>query len=206
MAGTQPTDTNGSVFLDPGQRTFQTFYSPDGLCGKIGGDAFNSELRYLATYHDTLWSESANKDIPSNKRRNLRTRCALLRLKLKNKINDLHWQTCSFLGSQFKNIFLPHFEVSQMVEGSPLGSSITRKLLQLSHGAFRDRMAYFAKTKQCRLFLVGEQYTTKTCGCCGNIQDMGSLKVYNCSQCNQKIDRDYNGSRNICLKVMTQLH
>lgn len=190
-----------SVFLDPGVRTFQTLYSPDGFVAKINSDP---GIQDIAKKHDLLWSIS-DSNIKSKTKINIRNRCATLRNKLKNKIDDMHWQTASFLCKHFDTIFIPRFEVSNMVSGSPLGSKITRRMLQLSHSKFKERLLYLGNKMGRHVIVIGEEYTTKTCGVCGHLQTMNGKKIYHCEHCNTIIDRDYNGARNICLKVISSL-
>lgn len=106
-----------SVFLDPGVRTFQTFYSPDGVCGKLGDQYCNNYIKPLTQKIDFLESIRSKAD---NKvtRRNLRNRLFKLRDKIKNRIADLHNKTCKYLCDGFETIFLPEFKSSKMVEKS----------------------------------------------------------------------------------------
>jgi transposase len=195
-----------SVFLDPGVRTFLTFYSPEGVCGKIG-EGYYKYLQNLGARVDRLQSVAANKEEYSSKTRyRMMNRCAKLRDKIKHKVEDLHWKTCNFLCQGFQNIFIPKFEVSQMVPKGfrNIHSTTVRSMLELSHGKFRERLLYVAKTKQCNVIFVMEHFTTKTCGSCGELNEtIGGSKTFLCPHCSTCIDRDYNGARNICLLTTT---
>ena len=75
-------------------------------------------------------------------------------------------------------------------------------MLELSHCDFLNKLKYYAKTKLRNLFVVTEEYTTKTCGHCGTEQIVGSAKVFKCS-CGYEMDRDIHGARNICIKSIS---
>ena len=187
--------TYQSVFLDPGVRTFQTFYSPEGVCGKI---SVSNNFYNIARRHDNL--QSVSTKVATRTKYHIKRRMAKLRHSIKNVVNDLHWKTCSFLCKNFKRVVILPFRVSEMVEGSKLGSNVTRKMLGLSHGLFQERLKWYCNSRGTTLDIETEEYTTQTCGGCGNLQKMEAKKTYKCSCCGLCIDRDYNGARNICLK------
>ena len=59
----------------------------------------------------------------------------------------------------------------------------------------------------CKVLIVDEAYTSKTCGMCGHIhQSLGGNKVFRCPHCSFEIDRDVNGARNILLRFLTLCH
>jgi putative transposase len=193
-----------SVFLDPGVRTFQTFYSPDGICGKIG-DEYSSKFIKPITEKIDSYESIRSKSKNWRTKRNLRNRLFKLRNRVRNKIQDLHWKTCKYLCDGFDYIFLPEFKSSEMVEKSPnrvISNKTVRQMLTLSHCDFRNKLEYYVKTKHRQLILVSEEYTTKTCGSCGKQNDVGSSKKYSCS-CGYEMDRDIHGARNICIKILS---
>jgi len=51
----------------------------------------------------------------------------------------------------------------------------------------------------CEVKIVTEEYTSKCCRC-GILSDNYTNRIKSCSNCNLKIDRDINGSRNILIK------
>jgi len=194
------------VALDPGVRTFQTFYSDQGLAGKIGHNICD-HLIDIAKKEDNLKSLLKQHSYTKRTRYNLQKRCFILRTKIKNIVNDLHWKTANYLCQTFRHILLPSFEVSNMVrkdlpeKARVIGSKAVRKMLSLSHYAFKQKLLYMADVMGCRVDIVNEAYTTCTCGNCGyKNKDIGGNKIFSCSKCHFTMDRDYNGARNIMLK------
>jgi putative transposase len=193
-----------TVALDAGVRTFQTFYSPEGIVGKIGDNFVEEKLINKAMKVDKMDSVASQAEFWRTKR-NIRNRQTLLRAKIKNNVNNLHWETVNFLCNNFKTIIISKFDIKNMTKcnGRTINNKVVRKMLTLSHGAFKEKLKSRVNQKGNRLFIVDEAYTSVTCGKCGHLkEDLGSNKVYKCDKCKTKIDRDINGARNILLRTL----
>ena len=56
-----------------------------------------------------------------------------------------------------------------------------------------------------RIKLVGEEYTSKTCGVCGVLnQKLGGKTKFVCGECGYEADRDLNAARNILIKSICE--
>jgi len=192
--------------LDPGVKTFQTFYSADGVAGKLGHN-FSNKIKQLTEKISLL--NSLKSKYRSRTKRNISHRQTLLRTKIKNLVDNLHWKTAHFLCTNFSTIIIPSFESKKMSKkgGRNINRETVKKLLSLSHYKFRCRLEQKAKQYGSKIITCSEEYTSKTCGICGNIKDnLGGSREYKCKECGYKIDRDYNGARNILISVCTKLN
>ena len=88
-----------------------------------------------------------------------------------------------------------------MVKKGYLSNKTKDEMLSLSHFLFKTRLIEKTQEfKNFRLHHVNEAYTSKTCSCCGKINNCGSSKIYKCESCSLIMDRDVNGARNIFIK------
>ncbi|MEZ5672984.1 MAG: transposase [Thiotrichaceae bacterium] len=185
----------GAVALDPGVRTFVTFYSEE-LHGKVGEGDFQRIYR-LCLNLDKLYSKISKA--ACQQKRNLKKAAERMRWKLYDLIDDLHKKTAHFLCKTFDTVFIPTFETQQMV--SKLNSSVARNMMTFAHYHFKQFLKAKGQEYQCDVVEVSEAYTTKTCSYCGKQHNMGSKKVMNCS-CGAHVDRDLNGARGIYLRAL----
>jgi len=91
-----------------------------------------------------------------------------------------------------------------MAENRKLNKETTRTMGQLSHYTFRTRLQHKAKQFGTTIEVRGEEYTTKTCTYCGELNDnVGGSKVFSCPTCRFKGCRDTAAARNIFIKNTT---
>ena len=173
------------ISLDPGIRKFLVGYDPNGKISFIGEGACG-KLGKLFLEIDKL--QSRKKKLRGWKR-------------IKNLIEELHWKVCDFLVKNYDLILLPDFRTSQMVRKSKKLCKQTKRMMNMfSFYKFKEKLTYKCSVHGKKLYIVDESYTSKTCGSCGTLNDVGGSEVYKCKACNLTIDRDVNGSRNILLK------
>ncbi len=191
-----------SISLDPGVRTFQTAYSPNGNVYKMG----EFQIEQMKSIHKKIDLLKSVKEL-SKKRRtkyNLKKKILKLEFNLFNITNNLHNQCASMLARTYNNILLPTFGTSMMLQGD-LCSSVNRRMQGLSHYKFQQKMRQLCNKYNSNLYLIDESFTTKTCGCCGYTKDdVGSSKIYKCDKCPYTCDRDIHGARNIWLKIYSE--
>ena len=188
------------VALDPGVRSFLTWYSADSV-GKIGEGAF-FRIQRLCERLDDLLSRAAKS--PSRKRRNMRRAANRMRLRIESLVQELHRQAARFLVDSFDVILLPTFETSEMVERGRrrIRSKTVRNLLSLAHYRFGMFLRHKATEDGVVVLSVNEAYTTKTVSWTGEVlENLGGASVV-VAQDGERMDRDYNGARGIYLRAL----
>ncbi|GHT01497.1 hypothetical protein AGMMS50276_29620 [Synergistales bacterium] len=187
-----------TVAIDPGVRTFATFYSSES-CGKIGTGDF-SRIQRLCYYLDDLisrMSKAAHKQ-----RHKMKKAAERMRWKIRDLIDELHHKTALFFVTNFDVIFIPKFETSQMSKRGyrKIRTKSVRSMLTFAHYRFQEFLKFKASEYGKQVIAANEAYTSKTCSWSGIVKNIGGAKFIKDGDI--VVDRDYNGARGIFLRAL----
>lgn len=188
---------NSFISIDPGLRTYLTCLTNNNIIelGTDIKDFIKKNLKKINDYEKILKSNECKK--PNIVKKNIiRTRLYLL-----NKIEDMQWKTCNYLTSNYKNIIIGNWSTKNCVQGK-INKNVKNEMMYLGHYKFIMRLQYKCDTKKTNLIIIDEAYTSKSCSSCSNMYEIGSSKVYNCTNCNLICDRDINSTKNILCRAL----
>lgn len=196
------TDNQGRVVaLDPGIRTFMTFFSEESF-GELGRAA-NLRIQRLCFRLDKLISKLSKAKC--RQKRRMRLAANRIRGRIKNLVDELHKKVARFLVDNFDIILLPTFETSQMSLKAKrrIRAKSVRQMLTLSHYKFKQFIKHKAFETGKVVFDVNEAYTSKTVSWTGEIvPKLGGAKIIKSKLTDQKMPRDWNGARGIFLRAL----
>jgi putative transposase len=193
------------IALDPGVRSFLTGF--DGEKFVEVGNRDITRIYRLCQHADKLISQKTKLKGSANKqtRSRLSQKINRLLVRVRNLIDEVHKKTAKYLTSEYKLIFLPTFETSQMVakDTRKIQSKTVRQMLRWSHYRFKTFLKFQAFKRGAFIIDVTEEYTSKTCTSCGHVHEkLGGRKVFKCRECGHKLLRDQNGALGIFLKAL----
>ena len=198
-----PTTSTKQASCDPGIRTFQTVYSPQGELHQYGTYA-NDKINLYNIAISTLKQQYFKGTLKYHAK--LKKLRLLLQDKLKNIVTDLHNKTAKALCSSFKTIILPRFGSQQTYQTTKALSTRTKlEMRALAHSTFTHRLISKAELMGCEVIVPPNEFrTTMTCGYCFSINlEVGSSEVYTCNSCGLTSGRDVNAARNIFIRQLT---
>lgn len=188
------------IALDPGVRKFVTGYSPTEDHGFYAGKEASEKILEIQANIDLVNSELTSPFVDCVRRRRLRKKKMCLYADYKNVRDDFHWKLANMLTTQYDRVLLPHLETAKLSRG--LKAKVSRVMLSQSHGLFLQRLAEKSKERGVTLETPSERHTSKTCGCCGTLVNVGSSETFAC-RCGYVADRDLNAARNIYIRTET---
>jgi putative transposase len=207
----QLSDKQTMIALDPGVRSFLTGFDGERFID-IGNNDI-AKIYRLCRYIDGLISQKSKLKGRSNKRQRQKTQAKIdsLFIRVRNLIDECHRKVAKWLTSEYRLIFLPTFETSQMVAKTgnkkrKINSKTVRQMLRWSHFRFKQTLKFQALKRGATVVDVTEEYTSKTCTKCGHIHvKLGSSKKFKCPKCGHKLPRDWNGALGIFLKALRDI-
>jgi putative transposase len=126
-------------------------------------------------------------------------------LKLKNKMNEIHWKSITYIISNYKYVIIGDLSMKDASnkKTSLISKENKRIGLMMKFSEFRKRLEYKCLINNIKIEIVNEAYTSKVCSTCGNCKtELKGEKEYFCIPCNKKRDRDFNSATNMILLKM----
>jgi IS605 OrfB family transposase len=123
-------------------------------------------------------------------------------LKLKNKMDEIHWKTIRYIISNYKYVIIGDLSMKDASnkKTSSLSKENKRIGLMIKFSEFRKRLEYKCLINNIKIEIIDEAYTSKVCSTCGHCKkELKGEKEYNCIPCNKKRDRDFNSATNMIL-------
>ena len=195
-------ETQGRVVaLDPGIRSFLTFYSEND-CGKIGEGDFGRIQRLCGHLDGLIGRKTRAKGY-----RQVRLGRAIkrIRCRIRDLIDELHKQVSRWLVDNYDVILLPTFETSELVMRGKrrLRRKSVRSMLTFAHYRFKQFLKHKAFEMGKLVLDVNEAYTSKTVSWTGEVvKNLGGAKVIRSRIDGQAMDRDLNGARGIFFRAL----
>ncbi|WP_232731805.1 RNA-guided endonuclease InsQ/TnpB family protein [Kamptonema formosum] len=197
-----PTKADGIIALDPGVRTFLTGF--DGRKFLEFGSGDIGRITRLCQHLDNLASR-ISKEPNKKRRRSMRRAAHRMRGKIRDLVDETHKQIAHYLTRNYRLIFLPTFETSNMVAKAKrkIKSKTARAMLTWAHYRFKSVLKHQAELTGTIVVDVTEEFTSKTCTRCGHVHArLGGSKVFHCPSCGLTLPRDWNGAFGIFLKAL----
>jgi transposase len=184
--------------IDMGMRTFLSCYD-----GQRTFDICNSNVSYpiiidFIERRTRLKEYMLKGEMSKNRYKKLRNK---LQKKMRDKIDDMHNKSASFLTKRYEKINVGIVSVKAIMSNNGNMTKLNKQICAvLSLYRFRKKLENYGEKRGCEVNAVSEYMTSKTCSSCGKINDVKDSKVYKCSGCKLEIDRDTNAAKNIWKK------
>jgi len=182
--------------IDPGIVNFHTVY--DGEIYTEGAKLYETKLEKINQRIDKI--TAAKPYFTGAKQKCMIKRELKLRAKVSNIVYDFRHKLASKLCSKYKVILLPKLGIKQVAKN--LRKQVNRKLYALSHYKFNELIKHIAKRTGTTVIHCLESYTSKTCGNCGNLQNVDDDRIFRCRSCTWTKDRDENACKNILIRTL----
>jgi len=181
------------VSIDPGVRNFLTCYDPNGAVIEVGKNG----IKRLQKIGKVQYEVRKKMGSVGNRRRyNMKILIDRLTEKKRHLVESIHYNASKWLANTYDYILLPRLNLNKIKRS---------KQKSWMHCRFHDLLQYQCTKTRSRVIECTEEYTSKTCGRCGVLNNqLGDSKRFQCvvPECGYTIDRDFNGARNIMLKAL----
>lgn len=177
------------VAIDPGIRKYLTTYAPNSKESYILGNRWSTIIMQKCIDLDKLSSIKKKDKIIKKKILKLRKQIHYLKQELKYKC-------ANFIAKEYDLVMIPKLKIES--KARKLTTKTVRSLANAGHCSFFDILKDKCWEHGKHFLHVREEYTSKTCPCCGHINNCN--EIYKCKNCNCHQDRDIIGAFNILLK------